>query len=253
MLSQWLYALFSVCTDARCLPCSDLAAGQITFCAGRALDMLTSGSTLCRASTRERALEALAAFLESASLAEDVLDRCFSLSRLLPDAARPLRPWVLPGTAAAQSLKQAGSVPNAKQPEALKVVSMVVQEGYAAAAVRAQRAQRRRRGGGSGGAGARAAGRHAGSGRCQREVEPRAQALDCCLYKNVLVRGVLVRGVQQGAHAVAVKRCLCRQVGGTRVHQQSRAPAANTPVAARVFSEARQSLNIDARVCSEAC
>lgn len=48
--------------------------------------MLTSSNTLCRASTRERALEALAAFLESASLAEDVLDRCFSPVTLLPDA-----------------------------------------------------------------------------------------------------------------------------------------------------------------------
>ena len=83
--------------------------------------MLTPGSTLCRASTRERALEALAAFLESASLADDVLDRCSPVTLLLQRFA-PMRAArhccsLLYGL---QAVQQASSVPNATLLEAVQ-------------------------------------------------------------------------------------------------------------------------------------
>ena len=89
------------------------------------LEMLSSNSTLCRASTRERALEALAAFLESASLAEDVLDRCFSPVTLLLQRFAPMHAArhccaLLYGLHAVQ---QASCVPNATLLEAVQYQS----------------------------------------------------------------------------------------------------------------------------------
>ena len=99
-----------------------MRSGADDSCARRPLDMLTSGSALCRASTRERALEALAAFLESASLADDVLDRCSSPVTLLLQRFAPVRAArhccsLLHGL---QAVQQASSVPDATLLEAVQ-------------------------------------------------------------------------------------------------------------------------------------